>query len=120
MGTKAFASTHCVRRGLAVAALGLVAAAPGRAPVLKLQLLLTTLVAPLLQARVWEPVGPLVVSVQVKLEPDWIVTWPGFWSGEQVSEPLVHDETVAWQGLPFGPLVTGEQVGWPMVIRLPW
>jgi hypothetical protein len=31
----------------------------------KLQVLLTTVVEPLLQASVWEPVGGLVVSVQV-------------------------------------------------------
>jgi hypothetical protein len=88
---------------------------------LKPQLLLTTLNEPLLHASVCEPVGGLVLSVQVKLEPDWIVTRPGFWSGEQLKLPLLHDETVVWQGLPpVGPPVTGEQLGWPMVCRLPW
>ena len=31
-----------------------------------------------------------------------------------------HDETLARQGLPLAPPVTGEQLGWPMVVRLPW
>lgn len=82
----------------------------------ELQLLLTTLSEPLLQASVCAPVSGLVLSVQVKLEPDWIVTLPGFWSGEHENDPLVHDETLVWQELP---VVRGAQVGWPMVSSSP-
>jgi hypothetical protein len=110
-----------VRRGCTGAALGLGrASAPlrrGAAPgvVVKLQLLLTTLSEPLLQASVCEPVVGLVPSVQVKLEPDGMVTRPGFESGEQLTE-VPQDETLVSQELAE---VCGAQVGWPMVTSSP-
>jgi hypothetical protein len=83
--------------------------------VVKLQLLLTTLSAPLLQARVCEPVVGLVPSVQVKLEPDWMVTKPGFESGVQLTE-VPQDETLVSHELAE---VRGPHVGVPMVTSSP-
>ena len=82
---------------------------------LALQLLLTTLSDPLLQASVCEPVVGLVPSVQVKLEPDGMVTRPGFESGVQLTE-LPQVETLVSHDLAE---VCGAQVGWPMVSSSP-
>ena len=101
--------------GRASAPLGRGALLPGL--VVRLQLLLTTLSEPLLQARVCEPVVGLVPSVQVKLEPDWMVTnSPAFELGVQVLELLLHDETLVSHELAE---VRGPQVGWPMVTSSP-
>jgi hypothetical protein len=114
VGPEAAPTAHFVWRTCAGAACTpLRRAAP---PVNELQLLLTTLSDPALQASVCDPVSGLVLSVQVKLEPDWMVTLPGFWSGEHTNEPLVHDETLVWQELA---VVRGAQVGWPMVSSSP-